>query len=190
MICEFAERLLTPYSSLLTVSYAAHAKIINPHAGAQTHYPQNPSEEYISERDGYIVNFSVFQHKQSDSTIRVKAVAIVRDKAAGKPYLGPLKMVFYRKSLFSFKEDMVYDFKKDFENRYPFYANLPYESDFKVKVSFNSNGKDIEFEFPIRVGEPKSNLIFLGLISVILIASVITIAHLKKKQSKVISPAG
>ncbi|OGP31369.1 MAG: hypothetical protein A2073_01615 [Deltaproteobacteria bacterium GWC2_42_11] len=182
--------LLTPYSSLLTVSYAAHAKIINPHAGAQTHYPQNPSEEYISERDGYIVNFSVFQHKQSDSTIRVKAVAIVRDKAAGKPYLGPLKMVFYRKSLFSFKEDMVYDFKKDFENRYPFYANLPYESDFKVKVSFNSNGKDIEFEFPIRVGEPKSNLIFLGLISVILIASVITIAHLKKKQSKVISPAG
>lgn len=183
--------LLTFHFSLLTVSYAAHSKIINPHAGAQTHYPQNPSEEYLIEKDGYLINFSVFQHKQSDSTIRVKAVAIIKEKQTGEPYLGPLKMTFYRKSLFSIKEDMTYDFEKDFEKRYPFYANLPYEADFNVRISFNNAGREIVFEFPMRVGESKSNLIFLGSVSFILAAFVVTVAYLKKKKAKEIKmPVG
>lgn len=185
--------LITGNWQLAAVVHAAHSKIINPHAGAQTYYPQNPSEEYINEKDGYFIYFSVFQHKQSDSTIRIKAVAIVKEKQTGKPYLGPLKMVFYRKTLFGLKEDMSYDFEKDFENRYPFYANLPYEGDFAAMVSFNANGKEVNTEFPMKVGEPKTNLIFLGFISFVLISSIITIAHLKKKQQeakKKVAPAG
>ncbi|MBI5893536.1 MAG: 4Fe-4S binding protein [Deltaproteobacteria bacterium] len=185
VIVIFFLSLFTTHYSLLTVSHAAHSKIINPHAGAQTHYPQNPSEEYIIEKDGYLVNFSVFQHKQSDSTIRVKAVAIIKEKQTGEPYIGkPLKMVFYKKSILGLKEDMKFDFEKDFEKRYPFYANIPYEADFKVNVSFNDKGKEINVEFPLRVGEPKSNLIFLGSVSFILIASIIAVAYLKKKQQE------
>ncbi|MBI5682778.1 MAG: 4Fe-4S binding protein [Deltaproteobacteria bacterium] len=193
IICFLLFLLLTPHSSLLTVSHAAHAKIINPHAGAQTHYPQNPSEEYFAEKDDYVIHFSAFQHKQSDATIRVKAVAIVKEKETGQPYLGPLRMVFYRKSLFGMKEDMRFDFEKDFEKRYPFYANLPYEGDFVAKVSFNASGKEINVEFPMKVGETKTNLIFLGFISFVLISSIITVAYLKKKQQeakKKVAPVG
>jgi len=176
--------LFTVPSSLPTVSFAAHDTLINPQSGAGGAFPQNPSEEYSSEVDRYLLNFSAFQYLEGTGTYRVKAVVTVRDRISGEPYQGPLTMNLIKRSLFGSKDEGICNFDAPFENRYICYANIPYEANFIARVYFNAGGEEVTAEFPMRVGRPRSHIIFLGTVSIIFVAMVALIAYLKRNQKR------
>ncbi len=177
--------LFTHHSSLITVSFAAHDNLINPHqAGVTGQFPQTASEDYIKEVDNYIVGFSAFQHPEKNS-IRIKAVVTVKDKN-GIPYHGPLTMRFIKDSFFEkSKEEIVRSFDSPVGHLYKHFDSIPYEGKFKVIVQFipSAGGREIATEFPFTVGAPKHGRMTVMLISGIAVFSFGIVFYIKKKRA-------
>lgn len=181
--------LLTPHSPLLTDVYAAHAKMINPHAQdsentGELTYPMAPSEEHSAVVNGYLINFSAFQFAEMEQRgHKVKSVITIRDEK-GNPYLGPLNMDIVEMGFFGVAQESSHSFKEPFANQYKRFDWFQNDARCKVRIYFSTDGKQVRAEFPVKVGDPLPSGMFLGSLGFLLASVIGMVVYVNKKRAK------
>ena len=164
------------------LSHAAHDSIINPFADGKD-YPQNPTEDFIVESGGYILNFSNFCYMEAESYF-LKMVVTVKMKE-GKLYTGPLQMRVFTDPLWGEKKLLgEKEFTGPYENRYMFYMEAQNSGVHKVVVAIPGAQGDVPIEFPMTVGEAGKGPLMIGALAVFFVLGIISFIFVSKRRGE------